>query len=165
VRPCGRGRLPLDTAMQNGYSWVIDGQLAGMPVPGSGNNLEDDLAFLTGQGIDLLVSLTIESPDSSLLEDSGIASLHLPIPDFHPPTLEQQIDFVERASAQMLSGGRVGVHCTAGMGRSGTMLATYLVYTGSKPREAIATVRKLRPGSIETAAQEASIKAYWEYLQ
>ena len=58
--------------MQNGFSWVIDGQLAGMPVPGSGKNLEDDFAFLTGQGIDLLVSLTTEGPDSSLLEESGI---------------------------------------------------------------------------------------------
>lgn len=165
MRPCGRGRLTLDTAMQNGFSWVIDEQLAGMPIPGSGNSLDEDIAFLAGQGINLLVSLTTETPGFSLLAESGIESLHLPIPDFHPPTLEQQIDFVERASTQMRSGGRVGVHCTAGMGRSGTMLATYLVFTGSKPREAIAAVRKLRPGSIETAAQEASIRAYWEYLQ
>jgi len=151
--------------MQNGFSWVVDRQLAGMPRPGIGNRLEDDLAFLKEQGIDLLVSLTEDVLDSSLLAEHEIESLHLPVPDFHPPTLEQQIVFVEKTSQTLNDGGRVGVHCTAGIGRSGTMLATYLVHLGRSADDAIARIRELRPGSIETEAQEASIHAYQEYLQ
>ena len=151
--------------MQNGFSWVVDRQLAGMPRPGTGNRLEDDLAFLEEQGIDLLVSLTEDVLDSSLLAEHEIESLHLPVPDFHAPTLEQQIEFVEKASQTLSDGGRVGVHCTAGIGRSGTMLATYLVHLGSSADDAIARIRELRPGSIETEAQEEAIHAYQEYLQ
>jgi len=151
--------------MRNGFSWVIDDQLAGMSRPGTGTRIEDDVAFLKEHGIDLLVSLTEDVLDSSLLAEHEIKSLHLPVPDFHPPTLEQQIEFVEKASQTLSDGGRVGVHCTAGIGRSGTMLATYLVYLGSSADDAIARVRELRPGSIETEAQEESIHAYQEYLQ
>ncbi|MFC1639462.1 dual specificity protein phosphatase family protein [Gemmatimonadota bacterium] len=150
--------------MQNGFSWVVDQQLAGMPRPGTGTSLEGDLTFLAEQGIDLLISLTEKALDASALAEAQIESLHLPVPDFRPPALDQQIEFVERTSQKIRDGGRVGVHCTAGMGRSGTMLATYLVFLGSPPGEAIAKVRELRPGSIETAEQEDAIRAYYEYL-
>lgn len=152
------------TAMQNGFSWVVDQQLAGMPRPGSAADLDDDVEFLAEQGIDLLVSLTTETLDSSVLTEFGIESLHLPIADFQPPTLEQQVEFVARASQQLSNGGRVGVHCTAGMGRSGTILATYLVYLGQDADAAIDRVRELRPGSIETKEQEDAIRAYHAYL-
>jgi len=162
---CTDGGTGESTIMQNGFSWVIDRQLAGMPRPGTSAQLEDDLAFLAEQEVDLLVSLTTETLDSSLLADFQIESLHLPVPDFHPPTLEQQVEFVDKASQKLSTGGRVGVHCTAGIGRSGTMLATYLVYRGRSGDEAIARVRELRPGSIETSAQEEAIQAYYDYLQ
>ena len=156
---CSGGGEGESTVMQEGFSWVIDRQLAGMPRPGSGARLEDDLTFLADQEIDLLVSLTEDTLDVSLLAEHNIESLHLPVPDFQPPTLAQQIEFVERASQTLSDGGRVGVHCTAGIGRSGTMLATYLVSVGSTADEAMTRVRELRPGSIETAAQEAEEEA------
>jgi len=87
------------------------------------------------------------------------------VEDFHPPTLAQQIEFVEITKQVLDDGGRVGVHCAAGIGRTGTMLATYLVYLGSTADEAISRVRELRPGSIETKAQEEAIQAYYEYLR
>jgi atypical dual specificity phosphatase len=149
--------------MQDGFSWVVDGQLAGMPSPGIYGSMEEDLAFLAEQGISLLVSLSVNPIAPSLLADHGIESLHLPVVDFHPPTLAQQIEFVNEVSEELSDGGRVGVHCTAGIGRSGTMLATYFVYLGDSADDAIAKVRELRPGSIETAAQEAAVFAYYDY--
>jgi atypical dual specificity phosphatase len=151
--------------MQDGFSWVIDQRLAGMPRPGASNALEEDAAFLAEQGIDLLISLTGGIPNPSVLADFEIELFHLPIEDFHPPTLSQQIEFVEKTAQALENGGRVGVHCAAGIGRTGTMLATYLVYLGSTAEDAIARVRELRPGSIETAAQEASVMRYNEYLK
>lgn len=161
---CSEEHEPESAAMQSGFSWVIDEKLAGMPRPGAVESLDDDLAFLEEHGIDLLVSLTVQPLDSELLARHQISSLHLPVEDFHPPTQEQLTEFVERTQATLDNGGSVGVHCTAGMGRSGTFLATYLVYLGSTPDEAIAKTRELRPGSIETSAQEEAIKQFYAHL-
>ena len=56
------------------------------------------------------------------------------------------------------------VHCSAGLGRTGTMLASYLVQRGSNTAEALAQVRKRRPGSIETADQELAVCDYEVYM-
>ena len=57
----------------------------------------------------------------------------------------------------------VGVHCLAGKGRTGTMLATWFVRTGLTAEDAIAHVRAARPGSIETAALEHAVHAYAQH--
>jgi len=58
------------------------------------------------------------------------------------------------------------VHCTLGMGRTGTMLACYLVKTTHcDAQQAIDTVRKRRPGSIETERQEQLVQEFSESLQ
>ncbi len=58
----------------------------------------------------------------------------------------------------------VYVHCLAGCGRTGTMMACYLVYRDRlDPTEAIRHLRRVRPCSVETAAQaEAVIR--WDLL-
>jgi len=91
---------------------------------------------------------------------SDIAQVHIPVRDFTAPTLEQMIEFVGVVSASVERRDPVGVHCTAGLGRSGTMAAAYLVAEGVSATEAIATVRRLRPGSIETEAQEEAVSRF-----
>ena len=54
-------------------------------------------------------------------------------------------------------GGAVAVHCAAGLGRTGTLAAQMLVAQGVDPDQAIADVRQVRKGSIETAAQEQAV--------
>jgi atypical dual specificity phosphatase len=147
----------------DGFSWVIAGELAGMPRPGGQRPLEQDLDFIAGEGIDLLVSLTERPPDPSLLDDRGIALLHLPVDDFSAPRLEQLRLFVARAAEAIGRGEQVGVHCGAGKGRTGTFLAALLVSRGTDPVEAIAEIRRLRPGSIETPEQEQAVMDYYRY--
>jgi len=162
---CTARELGGSTPMQDGFSWVIEDQLAGMSQPGAFTSLDEDAEFLAEQGIDLLISLTGGVPNPEVLANFGIESHHIPVEDFYPPTLAQQVDFVEKTAQTLEGGGRVGVHCAAGIGRTGTMLATYLVFLGSSPDDAIERVRQLRPGSIETAAQEQAIREYYEYLR
>jgi len=94
--------------------------------------------------------------DRARLARHGLTELHLPVADFTPPSPAQ----LDRGAAAIAAGERVAVHCGAGKGRAGTLLACYLVYQGFAAGTAIARVRAVRPGSVETRAQAAAVKAY-----
>jgi atypical dual specificity phosphatase len=161
----GKGPSRTDTKTMQGFSWILEKQLAGMPRPGTAGSLDDDLVFLASQKLDLLVSLTEIPIESQRLKSKGIKSLHLPVPDFTAPSIKQLQRFVAVSNAIIKNNGRVGVHCAGGKGRTGTFLAAYLVYTGLKPEKAIAQIRKKRPGSIETSSQEETIRAFHLSIQ
>jgi atypical dual specificity phosphatase len=67
------------------------------------------------------------------------------------------LDTVRRATE---AGMAVAIHCAAGLGRTGTVLAAYFVAGGLSSREAVEKVRDLRPGSIETVEQERAIERF-----
>jgi atypical dual specificity phosphatase len=139
----------------DGFSWIIEKKLAGMPRPRGREPDGGDFGFLAKNGIRLLVTLTEQSPNADALARFDIASIHIPVRDFGAPSVAQLQQFVAEAGVANARGHAVGVHCGAGLGRTGTFLAAYLIAQGLKPKEAIAKVRKLRPASIETADQEA----------
>jgi len=84
----------------------------------------------------------------------------LPVADFTPPSHEQLRAGVAAIRESLAAGNRVAVHCGAGLGRTGTLLATYLVSEGVNAEAAISQVRQARPGSIETPAQEAAVRQF-----
>ncbi|MEM7386310.1 MAG: protein-tyrosine phosphatase family protein [Verrucomicrobiota bacterium] len=45
------------------------------------------------------------------------------------------------------------MHCEAGLGRTGTMIAMLLLAEGASPDDAISQVRAAQPAAIETAEQ------------
>jgi atypical dual specificity phosphatase len=138
------------------FSWLIENQLAGVSYPHS----EYVLALLKKQGVKALLSLSEKPVSPNLLARYEFRIEHLPVPDFTAPTLNQ----VERAIAIidgfLAQGLPVAVHCGAGLGRTGTILACYLVSRGSSAKDAIELVRTRRPGSIEMPEQEAVIELY-----
>lgn len=155
--------MPTDSITPSaGFSWIVPGELAAMPLPGRDRPLDQDAAFIEQEGIRLLVSLTDEPPNHETLIAHAIEPAHIPVQDFSPPSPEQMTEFVELVGASVTAGEPVGVHCTAGLGRSGTMAAAYLVSRGATADEAITTIRDLRPGSIETEAQEDAIRLFEE---
>ncbi|MEO8377819.1 MAG: dual specificity protein phosphatase 23 [Candidatus Sumerlaeota bacterium] len=143
--------------MLRNFSFVIDGVLAGCAMPGVQGGLTGDLAEARKHGIVGVVTLTTRAFFPAIVQESGIKYLHLPIEDFNPPTMEQIDQFVKFVEDVRAKGGAVMVHCFAGIGRTGTMLAAYLVKEGLSGQEAIDRVRELRPGSIETYEQEEAV--------
>ncbi len=136
------------------FSWLIENKLAGMAHPG-----EDPQVFarLKDAGIGAVVTLTLHPLPSHLLEEQDLAYLHLPIPNFAPPQPWQILRFIEFCRRNAEEDRPVVVHCLAGCGRTGTMLACYLVWQGMDPAGAIHTVRVRRPCSIETPEQEDAV--------
>jgi len=92
----------------------------------------------------------------------GVEWLHLPIRNLRVPGQDWETTWLTAGAqlrAALAGGGRFAMHCYAGLGRTGTVAARLLVEHGMRPEEAIALVRRIRPGSIETVEQESYVRA------
>jgi atypical dual specificity phosphatase len=142
-------------------AWIEEGRLLGCAYP----RREAAVAWLARQGVSVLVNLHERAHDAARLARHDLTEVHLPVTDFTPPS-PAQVDRGVAAIAEALAAGRrVAVHCAGGRGRTGTLLACYLVYRGLDPHAAIARVREARPGSIETRAQAVAVEAYARRLR
>ena len=144
------------------FDWLIPDQLAACVDPVAGVQAAEHLRV---GGVTLLVNL-YERPDPpELLAALGAETLHLPVHNSDAPS-QAQLDRGVRAIEEALAAGRkVAVHCGAGLGRSGTLLAAYLVAQGSGAEGAIGEVRAARPGSIETLEQENAVREFERRLR
>ena len=85
---------------------------------------------------------------------------HLPIPDVTAPGAAFEAAWRTVGAdlrARLRAGFDVLVHCKGGLGRAGTVAARLLVELGWEPAEALAAVRRVRPGAVETMAQERHV--------
>nr|WP_312962182.1 protein-tyrosine phosphatase family protein [Stenotrophomonas indicatrix] len=133
-------------------------------------DLDIDLASIIAWGAQHLVTL-IEPWEFEELRITSLAQCArahgliwhaLPITDGAAPDsrlLEPWRSLGPHLAAELLSGSRVVVHCKGGLGRAGTVASMLLIDTGcaSDGIDAIAKVRSVRPGAVETAEQEEFI--------
>lgn len=127
----------------------------------------DDLAVIAAWKPRLMLSLMEEEELANVgvpipvlareLATLEIDWLHLPVPNFRAPDQRFEaawVDLWPLLDRELRQGGRVFLHCYAGLGRTGTIASLILMQYGISARDAIRQVRAVRPGSIETLEQE-----------
>ncbi len=136
------------------FSWVIEGKLAGSARPES----EEQLRRLKEEGVQAIVCLNMERPlDEQQVRGLGFEYLFIPVRDFTAPRLEDIGHFVSFTDGMLRESKPVVVCCGAGIGRTGTMLAAYLVSMCLSPDEALERVREKRGMGVESTAQREAV--------
>jgi len=150
---------PVRTPIRDFY-WAIPGLLGGMQQPGLLGNVEEDIAALKEFGVAVVVNLTEKPLYTDELEALGLRSVHFPIPDMGVPEFQPSFDLCRRISSWIEVGQCTVLHCRAGLGRTGTIIACVLVYRGQGAIQAIETVRKINPRYIQTDEQLAFVEQF-----
>lgn len=128
-------------------------------------DLSIDLDAITKWGATLILTLVEQheleylevSKLGSMIRSRGMQWLHLPIKDVSVPSSTFETQWRESGEyirSLLRNQFDVIVHCRGGLGRAGSIAARILVEFGEKPKKAIAKVRSVRPGAIETLEQE-----------
>lgn len=113
---------------------------------------------MASQGVKCIVTMTEDALPENWIDSSDMAYLHIPTLDLTAPTQEELGDAADFIYGHVTSGSPVAVHCAAGLGRAGTVLACYLIkYAGYDAKRAIGEIRQKRPGSIQSEEQEIAV--------
>jgi ABC-type branched-subunit amino acid transport system ATPase component len=148
-----------------GFHWVVPGKLAGCAQPGAVLALDHDLDLLARAGVHTLITLTERDMDLAALARHRLNNLHLPIFDRQAPTIAQAYMLASRIQRLMDHGVTVAVHCKAGMGRTGVVLAAWLIREGAySAANALARLRRINPAYVQTQEQEAFLLAFEQDL-
>ncbi|ODV82706.1 hypothetical protein CANARDRAFT_30625 [[Candida] arabinofermentans NRRL YB-2248] len=115
--------------------------------------------YFTNNNVQLVVRLNSHLYDKNEFEKRGIKHIDMIFDDGTCPTMEYVQKFIGAAETVIANGGKIAVHCKAGLGRTGCLIGAHLIYThGFTASECIGYMRMIRPGMVVGPQQ------HWLYL-
>ncbi|CCD67575.1 TYR_PHOSPHATASE_2 domain-containing protein [Caenorhabditis elegans] len=100
------------------------------------------------------------SYDPENLMRNGIYHYNFPLPDFQACTPNRLLDIVKVVDFA-LSHGKIAVHCHAGHGRTGMVIAAWMMYAlGMSPSQAVDTVRSRRAKAVQSKEQVKTLHEF-----
>lgn len=87
----------------------------------------------------------------------------IPIKNFTAPSIKQIQQFIDIVEKSIEKKVPVIVHCSSGRGRTGTMIAAWLIYKNyfENVSDAIEFIRLQRKGAIESTSQKRSLEKFY----
>jgi atypical dual specificity phosphatase len=145
------------------FSWVIEDKLAGSGMPMT----YSQYLWVVTHGIKTIVTIReVPLPRQWFSDGNSVDYFHLRVEDYGAPSLEEMDNIVDYIQQQISYKKPVMVHCAAGRGRTGTILAAYLIKKENLTADqAIKRIRSLRPGSIQSDRQELALDMYEKYIK
>ncbi|KAG7665626.1 CDC14 [[Candida] subhashii] len=117
------------------------------------------LNYFADNDVKLVVRLNSHLYDAREFTKRNIQHIDMIFDDGTCPTLEYVQKFIGAAECIISKGGKIAVHCKAGLGRTGCLIGAHLIYThGFTANECIAYMRMIRPGMVVGPQQ------HWLYL-
>jgi atypical dual specificity phosphatase len=147
--------------MRPPFTWLVRGVLAGGPHPAHFGGLPMLIAELRRERIGAILSVTEQPLDHAELRRYGMRYLWQPTDDWlAPPDLGAACTFIDECKT---AGTGTLVHCFAGLGRTGTVLAAYLIHSGActTAEDAKRRVRaEYDPGAVQSAEQFEALEEF-----
>jgi protein-tyrosine phosphatase len=137
--------------------WVLPGKLAGVRKP-----LAAELAELNAVGIGAIVSVMDDPSNLDLYDQANMPHLWLPTTGGTAPSRQQIQELQTFIDEENCLGYAVAVHCTSGRRRTGTVLAAYLICSGSSYDEAMQTIQDANPNVELREAQTTFLRELGE---
>lgn len=117
------------------------------------------LDYFKRHDVKMVVRLNSRLYDRQEFLKRGIDHVDMIFDDGTCPTIEYVKDFIGLSEGVIAKGGKIAVHCKAGLGRTGCLIGAHLIYTyGFTANECIAFMRIIRPGMVVGPQQ------HWLYL-
>jgi len=142
------------------FLWLKKGMLAGTPQPGLVNDIEYDLTLLKKVGVTKLICLRELEPDADMIKKYDIESLWFPMKDMTAPPLKEAKKWCNKVAKMLAQNEVVAFHCKAGLGRTGTLLVSQLIWEGMDALEALEKARQIEPRWVQSEKQVKFIESF-----